>query len=124
MPDNFHFDMQGVPLALALPVALADNRTVVAWREIITRASDEPDRLTFYWSGSHAHVNPFPVEMDAQALTPVIEAWLKTAEPGLEPDIDGSIEKGWRIYKPTRSLADDSFYVVFCVEPVWLEYHK
>jgi hypothetical protein len=69
---------------------------------------------------------------DPEAIAMQIEAWLKTAEYGRQPDHDGDNGKGYRLVNggPTLSAPGTwknnpwGFYSVLTVTPCWIEYHK
>ena len=87
--------------------------------------------LALLW-GEHKIGLPLIAPMEsADAIRSQIEAWLKTAEYGREPDHDGSNSKGFRltteipkIYDEQWRTQDWAFYTFIVIEPIWIEHGK
>ena len=76
--------------------------------------------LHLMWFGEEGQ--PLPYVMDAAAATEFVWNWLKTADRGPEPDMDGSCYKdGFRVESRSGFGGDNTFVVV---QAVWSEYHK
>lgn len=76
--------------------------------------------LHLMWFGSEGQALPYV--MDCAAATNFAWDWLKNAERGPEPDIDGSCRKnGFRI-ESRSGFGDGNTFVI--VKGVWSEYHK
>lgn len=77
------------------------------------------NELIFYWSNTEKEIIPFPFKTKNEALKPIILGWLKETLYPKEPNIDGSIKKGWRI-------CNFKYYgcTLFTVEPKWIVYGK
>lgn len=139
MAEPFAFDLTGIPLELCLQVASVDHSKVLGW-SVQTEPTDDKNyqakkwspatpagRLIFHWSTKEARTNVFPIgptTMMIPELQTMIEAWLKQADYGRQPDIDGSCRKGWRVYVETWGRVNGDWTAAFAVEPVWLEFHK
>lgn len=81
------------------------------------------DTLQFYhivWEGVKPTITEFPYPQKADQLIPFIKGWLDQVEYPREPDIDGSVSKGWQI---TTSREGWSPFT-FAVQPVWAMHHK
>lgn len=115
---NIRFDLTGVPLGLSLEVAATAWKKTVGWRE-----DTENNRLVFYWVPSSAS-HPLPTPMQTYKLEGMITAWLAAADYGPEPDLDGSVSKGWRVYNEVWGSVGGDHMAFLAIEPVWLEYHK
>lgn len=123
MSDSFQFDITGVGLELALPVAMSQHRVVTGW--LIDTRPEHRDRLVLFWTPRHGGpYNKFPSNMTMEGIGPVIEAWLGEVEYGPEPDIDGSCEKGFRIYNEAWGKVGGMWEAFAAIEPVWLMYGK
>lgn len=54
--------------------------------------------LMLLWSESKGSV-PLPYPMKIADAVPFVKGWLINAgDPGEEPDIDGSLDRGWRVF--------------------------
>jgi hypothetical protein len=89
----------------------------------VTHWRTDGDVLYFGWHES-MQGTPLPAKMNRDMLVPLINAWLKDAEYGEEPDIDGSTVKGWTISNRIKYEVKGQFYITFAVYPTWLEYGK
>lgn len=118
MADNFHFDMTGVPLDLALQVAFTHNKAVKGF-------TSNPGRLTLYHTTTDLpDVTVLPAPMTYDEVMPMIKAWQKTAVYGPQPDHDGDNGKGLRVFNEAWSHVDGRWQAFVAFEPVWLEYGK
>lgn len=134
--DNFHFDITGAPLDKSLGIAFGEWNTAVGWAEVdcgeravgregIWGANQSARRLILFWHKDESGLMiPFPAPLDVAAVKPFIEAWLKAADYGPQPDQDGSNGKGWRVYNETWTHVADSHYAFVAIEPVWIMYGK
>ena len=118
MSDNFSFDLTGVPLELALSVAGVAHSKVEGYR-----VDEEKNRLVLYWTSS-AKAALLPAPMKIEDLTSFIHAWLETADYGPEPDCDGFVRKGWRVYNESWGHVGNEWQAFVAIEPTWLAYSK
>lgn len=140
MAEPFHFDLTGIPLELCLQVASIGHSKILGW-STQTEPTDDKNyqakkwspstpagRLIFHWANhkeSKSDIFPIgPSTMQAIDLESMIVNWLKEADYGPQPDIDGSCRKGWRVYIETWNRINGDWTAAFAVEPVWLEFHK
>lgn len=120
--DNFHFDMTGVNLALALQVAFSDHPTCVG---IVSTS----ERLTLYWTAPPRREadDNFALlpQMTWEQIKPLIEAWqTNTAKYGKEPDHDGDNGKGLRVFNESWSHVGGDYRAFAAIEPAWIMYGK
>ncbi len=114
-----HLDLA---IRLAMEYHITSDRskepTVSHWME-------EDGKLIFLWSGTSGG-NAFMVPHTREMLIPLIMSWLSKQDYGHEPDIDGSVSKGWRLRAAPLLLSDHParFYIQFMITPEWCEYHK
>jgi hypothetical protein len=122
-PDNFHFDITGAPLEEALAIAFlgAAGGVAAAWR---AEQGDGTPRLILAWSDQAEGFQPLPAAIDAAGAAPLIVKWLRDQDYGPEPDIDGSVAKGWRVYCDSWGKVDGHAYSFVAIEPVWNLYGK
>lgn len=76
---------------------------------------------------SDGGVQKFPYEMKIHDALPMVSGWLETAaDYGREPDIDGSVKKGWRVLNKHTELGgiSDDWHVAAFIMPEWIEFHK
>ena len=96
----------------------------------ITKTEKEGQRFAMYWTEpNHKSKDyvPLPYEMKIQDMVILVSGWLqKKAEYGRQPDIDGSVKKGWRIVNHHAELGgmSDHWQVAAFVQPEWIEFHK
>lgn len=70
-------------------------------------------------------VNAFPGKgIGHEAVWPFIEAWLKEADYGSQPDTDGHNSKGWRIFNEGWGHVCGMWQAFVAIEPEWLTYGK
>lgn len=116
--DTFHFDITGASLATALGVATTWRRGTAAWK-----LDHDGKRMVLYWTLA-PDTFPLPATLDGQATVGLVESWLATVDYGPEPDLDGSVGKGVRVYNERWGNVGDEWQAFAAIEPVWLEYHK
>ena len=64
----------------------------------VTERGDGHLTLILLWADD-GHANPLPFPMSVDDAFAFVKGWLaKAGDPGPRPDIDGSLEKGWRIF--------------------------
>jgi hypothetical protein len=113
-------------LDLAIRIAMEYHVTSDRAKEpTVSHWLEEDGKLIFLSSGTDGG-NAFVVPHTREMLIPLIGAWLAKQEYGEEPDIDGSVSKGWRLKSAPFLLPDHKarFYMQFFVQPAYLEYHK
>ncbi len=64
------------------------------------------------------------MEMEQETCLAIIQAWLRKANYGFEPDTDGSVKRGWRFFNETWGHVNSDHYAAFGVLPVWIVYGK
>ena len=68
---------------------------------------------------------PLPYPMVCEEVATFILSWISKVEFPREPDIDGSVERDWRLRSIGFSEGNNpNQYFLFWVKPVWIEYHK
>lgn len=114
--DNFHFDMTGVPLKLALEVATQDHKKVVGW-------SVDDNCLVLYWY-EDSSATPLPAPLEGDAIVEFVRSWLRVADYGPEPDHDGDNDKGARVYNEAWGKVSSNWHAFVAIQPVWNMYGK
>jgi len=121
--DNFKFHFVGHQignLKAALDLATARHNTIAGWTK-------DEDWLVLYWHGTTTNqgktkINPFPSEMSAELIAGFIIGWLRENAPSeREPNIDGSVSRGYEI---SSKITDGWSYESFRVRPIWAMHHK
>jgi hypothetical protein len=113
-------------LDLAIRIAMEYHVTSDRSKEpTVSHWMEEDGRLIFLWSGTDGG-NAFVVPHTREMLVPLILSWLTKQDYGEEPDMDGSVSKGWRLKAAPFLLPSHKarFYMQFMVTPEWMEYHK
>lgn len=120
MPDNFKFDITCAPLEKCLDIAFqgAPGHKATHWRD-----DDDPQRLVLAWHDDRGFT-PLPAALDVEGVRPFIEAWLRGADYGPEPDQDGTNRKSWRVYNESCGHVGGSSYAFVAIEPCWAMYGK
>lgn len=117
-PSNFEVCVEscGKPhFEAALRMCFDDHATATHYK--IT-----PQGIELYWHES-SKGDPLPYPMDASAAVEFVWNWLKKADRGPEPGIDGSTEPdGFRITTP--QTGDGWSYAIIRIQPVWSLYGK
>lgn len=139
--DNRVFNVNGAGienLEAILSLLLNENKfkgivsyKVVGWR------IDKEKGFILYWHVKDANVTPFPTNMSAKWLAPLIMNWLESDEAkemqctdwDSDTDHDGSNEYGFRVY--TEEWGHINFdnggidhYTIGAVRPAYLWYGK
>lgn len=96
--------------------------------------SDNTLILYFYNPSDGINIHELPYKMNIEQIIPFVWGFLENAEiKDREPDIDGSVHPGWRIWNGCHernsdfNLIDSWVYdggLICAIKPVWLEYHK
>jgi hypothetical protein len=85
-----------------------------------TRYRFDNGALHLMWYGEQGQ--PLPYVMDQAAAAEFAWNWLKTADRGKEPDMDGSCyPNGFRVESRSGFGNGNTFVIV---QAVWAEYHK
>lgn len=117
--DNFKFDMtsQGAEaLKKALCLFNPPSRKVIGY-------STDGKKLVLYWRESKNSTNlPFPMTLEQAA--DFASGWLDHADYGEEPDIDGTVRAGWRLYCEHWGIVDNDFAAFAAIQPAWALYGK
>ena len=85
---------------------------------------EDPDYgFVFLWStpSSKKGAYPLPVPLSAEAAANMAWEWLAQAPYPKEPDLDGSVSKGFNAYTNQGALGD---YSILAVKPIWAHHHK
>ncbi len=95
----------------------------------ITHSIEHDNAIYFGWhanSGGECLTGDPEVGLSKETLMTLINDWLKTADYGEEDDIDGSVERGWRVISHLELMPDISgrFYLTFGVQPCYMYYSK
>lgn len=122
--DNFRLDMtaEGADrFTAALNLFNPPGNHVVGYR--IDEVEHRP-RIILYWTPStKATQLPFPMTLD-EAATFVL-GWLKHANYGKKPDLDGDAEAcGWRLYNEAWGHVNNEWEAFAAIEPRWALYGK
>ena len=82
--------------------------------------------LAIYWTDNISGMSKFIVDVtDSEHIVDTLLLWSKARCDTLrEPDIDGSVKKGYRIFNRLGEPRTNASYVVFYVQPALIEYHK
>jgi hypothetical protein len=100
-----------------LKIAFVRHKKTKGWRI-------DGKRLLLSWFNDGEKWNTFLTPLDdTAAVSPVIE-WLKAQDYGPEPDVDGSILKGFRVYNESWGYIGDDHYAFVAIEPEWIVYGK
>jgi hypothetical protein len=101
----------------AMAIAFSGDKKAVAW-------AVKKGELHLYSAPENtAFQLPFPMSYDLSAKFAL--EWLgslKEDQLGMQPDIDGSTSKGWRIDNQHTHVED--WKLLAKIKPVWLMYHK
>ncbi len=124
MPDNFHFDLTGIPLLICLDIAFshAPGKKAVGWM-VQNMEERKLKRLVLFWSDDPA-MTPLPAPLEAKDAEPFVKAWLSQQNYGPQPDHDGDNGKGWRVYCESWGHVAYNYRAFVAIEPVWLMYGK
>lgn len=121
---NFRVDVcstRDVHLREAVRMCFDAHKTAVAV------VADER-RIVLLWSPVKAEgVHPLPFPMGHEAAADLLSRWFKQAEFGRQPDIDGSVSRGFRIQNSLPAYWVDyelGPYVICHLMPEWAEHHK
>lgn len=82
--------------------------------------------MVLYWSApdKDSAIQRFPFPMSFELLVLWLRDWLLSVEYPDEPDIDGSVKKGWRMYNEGWTHVDGDWRALCAVQPVWAMYGK
>lgn len=138
-PSNYAFDLLAVPLDQALTIAFAGapGGKAECWidepptdaREAAERPLARPHlrRLVLAWNASSSSTkdwHPFPAPVGVETAVAFVRDWLGALPreaAGRCPDIDGDVERSWRIYNTSPDMWSSAFVAI---ELAWAEYHK
>jgi hypothetical protein len=85
------------------------------------------ERIAFFWTAPDSRVADaiaLPFKLDAEGAADFARRWLAEVEYPPEPDIDGSVKKGWRLYNEPWGHVEGVYAGICAVTPVWSEYGK
>lgn len=130
--DNYRFDVTGdlddpEHLQTALKIASRYNSKTVGWRitEFIPSGKREGTfGLVFYWRGPAPKMNPFICTAPLTFYWPQIRDWLEKAEYPPEPNIDGTVRRGWRVFNEEWGHIKNESAAFAAVLPYWCMYGK
>jgi hypothetical protein len=117
--DNFHFDITGAPLELAMQVAFSSNKKAIGM-------TMTPTRLTFFWTNPQTPVDGYSKlpPMEWEVAMHVVKSWQQTAEYGKEPDHDGDNGKGLCVFNEAWGHINNRWEAFVAIEPAWIMYGK
>lgn len=122
MADNFFFSITGAPLGKSLDIAFTQYSKATHW--CVEDAPSGVKRFVLFWTNSERAI-PFPIPLSSEEVLPLIESWLKTADYGNSPDIDGGTSKGWTVYTEAWGQVGAGRYAAFAaIEPTWMLHGK
>ena len=115
--------LTGVSLErLEIAIGLVDNK-YTGYKIVPTLEGLPRFVLMIYESGQDRI--PLPTALDAKTMARLILQWLnnlKDEDFGKQPDIDGSIKRGWKATTQLIGIGDHSS--VLSVEPKWIIFGK
>lgn len=80
--------------------------------------------LILLWSDAKGAL-PLPFPLEVGDAIPFVKGWLKTAgDPGPEPDTDGDLRRGWRVFKEAWGHLAGCSYSIVGVQAAWAMYGK
>lgn len=127
--DNRQFDITSdnpSDLQLVLQLAFGVGRNAMpnmATHWAVAKATGQPDTLVLLrWHEGDAH--PLPAPLDDEGATVLVRRWLDAADYGNEPDIDGSAEKGWRVFNESWGHVHSYRSAICGIRPAWALYGK
>ncbi len=108
----------------ALSILMTENSKLRGYEEFVD--TDGVPTLAVYWTDAVAGMSKFIVDVtNSEHIVDTLLVWTKErADKISQPDIDGSIESGYRIFKYLEEPRPNKFYVSFYIQPCWIEYHK
>lgn len=85
----------------------------------------ENNKFILFWV-EHPKATKLPAPMGMEFVAPMVDAWLQNiAEYPPEPDIDGSVSKGWLVYCDKWGHIEPYGYQAFAaIEPQWMLHGK
>lgn len=118
---TYRFDIAGGgPVAHAMQVAFGPrDRTAKGWKFV---EIDGIRTLVLLWFEREGH--PLPTPMSWNMMYPIVEEWLKHADRGKEPDTDGSVGPGWRIFNEAWGHVAGEHQAICGIQPQWIVYGK
>lgn len=140
--DNFKIDITAkgeASLLKAIEIAFAHNGGgKVESYQVITVESSDYNGLPKELNGKTALVMRWtkddkltvngpvalPFKLDAAGAADFANRWLNEQDFGREPDMDGSVKKGWRLFTGAWGHVCGDQYSVFAVAPAWAMYGK
>ncbi len=80
--------------------------------------------LILLWTACHG-ATPLPYPMKVEDAVPFVKGWLANAgDPGKEPDIDGSLRPGWRVFTESWGHLAGCRYSIAGIQAVHAMYGK
>ena len=90
----------------------------------LEEVEDGKDSLILYWHSDQNNL-PLPFPYNIEEASAFIKSWLNKIKYPTKPDIDGSSEKGFKIFTdPIWGFAGNSHYGIIVVQPHWAMYGK
>lgn len=87
------------------------------------RITADPVELVLYWAESNK-CTPFAYDFTRQEAADFALGWLRRADYGAEPDIDGSCKKGWTMFCGAWGRIDGEWEAFVKITPAWAMYGK
>ena len=118
--SNFEVMVKGMSrerfdLALALAMGVKE----ATHYDVIPAAAEGVESILFLHDASASI--PLPAPLDAAGVAELAWRWLERAPYPTQPDIDGSISKGWMVRVGTRGMP---YAILVMIQPIWAEHHK
>ena len=85
------------------------------------------NRIILFWSNSNSAKDyvKFPQPLDVEDATQFLIYWLEMNQPAEdEPDVDGTIVKGFRVYNESWGHIENDHYAFLSLSPEWFVYGK
>lgn len=79
--------------------------------------------MTLYWIKADGSLE-LPYAMEIDAVIPFVWNWLKNASYSEEPDMDGSVNKGYDIFNEQWGHVNKQYEAIMAIRPTWIEYGK
>lgn len=117
--DNFHIDVTSEDnLGEVLKLAFLNKRFATGFNK-------DKKQFVLFWTDDERSA-PLPIPLTAEEITPIIQKWLDVqADYGLEPDIDGSCGKGFRVSCDDWGHIEPFGWAAFVkIEPAWAMHGK
>lgn len=79
--------------------------------------------LILYWTDS-PNATKLPFAMNHEETITFVKGWMRTVPYPEEPDIDGSVKRGWRVYNEEWGHVNNEYEAYIAIEPTWALFGK